>query len=72
MSIENLEPHQQRVVEELAELDGKRAKLTVFVSTPFFNSLLVEDRGLLKRQLEIMDEYSTVLGKRIARFATKP
>lgn len=67
-----MQPHEQRVVTEKNELDEKLGKLHAFChapSTPIFDSLPLEDRDLLTEQYEVMDRYSRVLGKRIARFA---
>lgn len=61
-------PHQQRVVDEKAELDDKLAKLKAFKESDLFNSLEIEDRVLLIVQCTYMREYSKILGKRIDRF----
>ena len=63
-------PHQERVVTEKAELDEKRMKLDAFVDAdnPVFLSLPAAEQGRLGRQLSIMDQYSRVLGERIAAF----
>lgn len=61
-------PHQQRVVDEKAELDDKIAKLEAFKKGDLFKSLDVEDRALLVVQATYMEAYSKTLGKRIDRF----
>ena len=63
-----LQPHQQRVVTEKAELDEKLAKLDAFGRTTLFASLPAEEQGRLNRQHSLMEQYSAVLGERIAAF----
>jgi hypothetical protein len=62
-------PHQQRVIDEKAELDERATKLSNFISTcPVFESLDPAERERMKEQCEIMWQYSEILGKRIAAF----
>lgn len=61
-------PHQQRVVDEKAELDARREKLTAFYSTPVFHGLPESEQTLLLRQGVAMRNYADVLGERIATF----
>lgn len=62
-------PHQQRVVDEQAELEGKLKALREFIRlNPAFDTLPSEERTLLKTQMDLMSAYSNVLGLRIARF----
>ena len=62
-------PHQQRVVDEQTELEGKLKALREFIrNNPVFDTLPSEDRTLLKTQMDLMSAYSNVLGLRIARF----
>lgn len=64
-----LAPHQQRVVEEKAELDKKAIDLSNFIGhSPIFETLDPADQELLKEQNDIMWQYSEILGKRIAAF----
>jgi hypothetical protein len=63
-----MQPHQQRVVDEKAELDLKRDRLTEFLKGNIFASLAVDEQERLKRQLGIMELYSGVLAERIANF----
>jgi hypothetical protein len=65
---EELQPHQQRVVAEKAELDERLNKLLAFNSTQTYQELPAEDRDLLFEQASYMQAYSSVLGLRIARF----
>lgn len=63
-----MQPHEQRVVDEQSELEGKLHKLNEFTKTSTFDLLASEDRTLLRMQLEVMRTYSSILGLRIARF----
>jgi hypothetical protein len=66
--MKKLKPHQERVVAEKAELDEKHAKLIAFGQSEQFASVDPAEQERLKRQSKIMDEYSQVLGERIAAF----
>lgn len=61
-------PHQERVVLEKKELDEKLAKLDAFGRTDFYTTLPAEEQGRLNRQHAVMEEYSRILGDRIAAF----
>lgn len=61
-------PHQQRVVEEKSDLDEKFARLCLFCGTPAFEALDQAEQGRLRKQAAIMEEYSSILGDRIAAF----
>ena len=63
-------PHQQRVVDEKSELDGKIEKLVAFTrpTNAIFQSLPDAECGRLLHQRWIMQEYSRVLAERIAAF----
>lgn len=64
----SLQPHQQRVVIEKAELDEKIAKLKAFMDTPQCFALPFAETTRLARQHALMVDYSRVLGERIAAF----
>lgn len=64
-----MQPHQQRVVDEKAELDAKIEKLTAFARTPIFAGLDSAERDRLSRQAAAMTSYSCILHDRIAAFA---
>lgn len=66
-----MQPHQERVVTEKKELDEKLSKLRAFarLDNPVFYALDPTERLRLLRQLEIMEQYSTVLGERIQAFS---
>jgi hypothetical protein len=63
-----MKPHQERVVEEKKDLDGKIDRLKVFVGGETFNTLDEDEQDLLEEQLGIMHDYSRILGERIAGF----
>jgi len=64
-----MKPHQQRVIDEKVQLDEKRQKLVIFQESEDFFVLCDEDERIyLIDQLNAMDEYSKILGKRIAKF----
>ena len=64
----NLQPHEQRVVDERTELIDKITKLHAFFRTEIFKNIQEEDQNLLEEQGQLMMNYSDVLLKRIARF----
>lgn len=66
--MKTLQPHQQRVVDEKAELDSKRDRLTEFLKGPIFRSLPEDEQERLSRQASIMEQYSGVLAERIVNF----
>lgn len=63
-----MEAHQQRVVNECADLDWKLCNLIAFFQTPRFALLDSAEQGRLQRQAEVMAEYSQILMERIAAF----
>jgi hypothetical protein len=64
-----MKPHQNRVIIEKAELEIKLAALTDFVNnSPIYGTLPDAEQMRLGRQAEVMDEYSRILGERIAAF----
>lgn len=63
-----LQPHQQRVIDEKAELDEKRAKLAAFAHTETYAQLPQEERDRLEHQGYHMGAYSDILAARIAAF----
>lgn len=62
-------PHQQRVVDEQAELDDKRTKLRNFTGTVVFSTLDSDEQRRMLNQLDAMNVYSDILGERIVAFA---
>jgi hypothetical protein len=63
-----MEPYQDRVLNEKAELDAKLGKLQAFLNTSTFGSLDVDEQERLRKQAGIMQEYSAVLADRLAHF----
>lgn len=64
-----MQPHQQRVSDEKAELDERIGKLGAFIHGDVFPTLPGADQLLLIEQHSAMIVYSEILAKRIARFA---
>lgn len=66
----DLPPHQQRVLAEKEQLDGRLGKLTAFISSPRFVEIVrdEDERGRLVAQEEFMKNYSAILAERIAAF----
>jgi len=64
-----LQPYQQRVVDEKAELDKKATALSEFIgNSPLFDTLDPAEQERLKVQNDIMWQYSEILGRRIEAF----
>ena len=66
-----MQAHQQRVVDEKQELDGRLEKLLAFIGNgagTIFSGLVTEERQRLTTQARIMREYSDILADRIAAF----
>lgn len=63
-----MQPHQQRVVDEKADLDDKRAKLLAFFNTDLFRGLDQAEKDRLRTQHGIMGVYADILNQRIAAF----
>ena len=66
--MENLQPHQQRVVEEREELLLKYNKLQNFINSEKFLELDEDNKKLLKYQLSTMSQYLRILDLRIYKF----
>ena len=64
-----LQPHQQRVVEEKKELDIKIKALQTFIErNEMFYFTSTEEKSDMRRQLHTMETYSQILQRRINRF----
>lgn len=63
-----MQQHQQRVVDELAELSERYAKLVTFIGTPVFGGLAPDERDHLRAQAGAMQAYSEILEARISAF----
>ncbi len=63
-----IQPHQQRVLDEKRDLDARLEKLRAFFGNPTFGMLPEDEQHLLIRQSEVMAQYSSILEARIAAF----
>lgn len=63
-----LQPFQQRVVDEKQELDAKREALGRFKNSGAFGTLPWQEQERMNTQAHLMTMYSAVLGERIANF----
>jgi hypothetical protein len=63
-----MQPHQQRVVDEKAELSEKLDKLEAFEGGAIYSGLPPAEQSRLTRQLFIMKLYEQVLAERISEF----
>lgn len=61
-------PHQQRVLDEKAELDIKLSNLLAFFGSEIYKSIPGQDQHLLQQQAVSMEHYSEILGMRIEGF----
>jgi hypothetical protein len=68
----HMELFQLRVIDEKKELDEKIAKLQAMWDDPIFPTLPPSERLRLEKQANIMQDYSAVLGERIAAFDATP
>jgi len=65
-------PHQQRVVDEKAELDDRLDKLCLFSNGRTFAGLPIVEQERMNTQRHLMCALSAVLGARIAAFEEVP
>jgi hypothetical protein len=64
-----MQAHEQRVIDEKAELDEKIAKLRVFINdNPAYLKLPAAQATLMHDQVSAMARYSEVLSQRIMFF----
>lgn len=63
-----MEPHQQRVMDEKADLSDKLDKLETFHGGPIYAKLSPAEQCRLTRQKLIMELYEQVLCERISAF----
>lgn len=63
-----LQPHQQRVVDESNEVNDRAKKLAQFQQTDVFAGLDEAEQKRLNRQMHIMELYCDVLRERIEAF----
>ena len=62
-------PHQQRVVDERADLQGKIERLGKFMDGDLFARLPIAEQNRLRQQSGWMCGYRAVLDERIAAFS---
>jgi len=67
----DLQPHEQRVVDELKELQDKKVKSYKFQTTDIYKSLSDREKRLLKDQYHVMLLYARILEERIGLFKKK-
>jgi hypothetical protein len=67
-NMNELSPHQQRVLNEKLELDEKINKLDAFFTTAVFRGLPGDEQFVLFRQIGAMRFYAEILEERIAGF----
>lgn len=66
---QHLPPHQQRVVQEVAELTDRASKLDHFLNhNPTYRTLSLDEQGRMSRQLILMKQLQAVLNERVAAF----
>lgn len=63
-----MEPHEERLVEEAAELESRLERLEAFLPGPVFADLNAAERRRLKAQAHYMAAYLAILQARIAAF----
>jgi hypothetical protein len=63
-----MQAHQQRVIQEEADLSDKIDRLIVFTKQSVFESLPQSEQNLLREQLDYMTQYHDVLKRRIQTF----
>lgn len=61
-------PYQARMVEEKRELDDRLARLVAFIGSDKFKELPGVEQYRMNRQRTAMEDYSAMLGERIADF----
>ncbi len=61
-------PHELRVFEEKKQLDDRLGALRSFLDSQLFAGIAEGERYRLRRQAEVMAEYSRILAERIAAF----
>ena len=65
-----LQPHQQRVIDEKTELDKKATALSEFIGhSDAFETIDPAEQERMKEQNDVMWQYSEILGARIAAFS---
>lgn len=65
-----LQPHQERVIDERNGVQIKIDRLGAFLRSESVNILPADEQERMKRQLNVMGQYRDVLNERIAAFHT--
>lgn len=65
-------PHQQRVIEEAADLSLKVSRLGNFLFGPAFDRLDNDEKYRLTSQYGLMEAYLRILDQRLTAFQTSP
>lgn len=68
MATANLQPHQQRVVDEYDEVSERLVKLLAFFEGPIFPTLDAAEKSRMRNQARFMDGYAAVLKERMEAF----
>lgn len=64
-------PHFERILDECFELDIKIEKLSTFLNSKNASTVPVSEVDLLKEQLGYMEQYSSILKRRIEAIRLK-
>ena len=64
-------PHFERILDECFELDIKIEKLSTFLNSKNVSTVPVSEVDLLKEQLGYMEQYSSILKRRIEAIRLK-
>lgn len=64
----DLQPHEQRMLDERAELAKKMKALVTFFGSDRFNALGADDQSLMRMQYAAMMQYHVILHMRILKF----
>lgn len=67
-----MEAHEQRVIEEQAQVSERLVKLGAFLGTAVFSTLPGAEKLRMRRQFMIMQLYEQVLVERIAAWVAEP
>ena len=67
-----MSPHQQRVIDEKADIDGQLERLLASMGGPIYEKLANAEKARMTRQAAIMRLLSNVLGERIGAFEEAP
>ena len=65
MAVSQIQPHQQRVLDEKQELDTRIEKLSSFLHSENIHKASAEEQELLHKQLDVMIDLQQVLQQRI-------